>query len=210
MDKDKVIIGEPVSGIVQSPDGDVQYFSTPEIKNKYNPYLHTTTLRDEESGQEYIEIACNGERINILVNNIEKAVRLEYNAIGVRILCLIDFIINIHIIVNTHYAMGFFIALISISGYFSTITYNRAGLIAYLSYQYIQSIYKIGLFILSIIAASLPAFRIELQKENLRVLNLTPQNLILLSILSCGQLYITYYVHCFYKMLKDVNYLRIK
>lgn len=201
----KVQIADPLSGVVQCPDGDIQYYTTPKIKNKHNPYLNKSVLQDKESSAEYREVECNGYRIIVLAEDIEKALRLECNATVVRFICLLDFIINIFIILNTHYIVGFFIALISMSGYISTITYNRYGLIAYLCYQYIQSISKIGLMIFYIIAATSSSFRIKLQRENIIILNPTSENIIILFIISCGQIYITYFVQSFYNMLKGIR-----
>jgi len=204
----KVQIDEPLSGIVQSPDGEIQYYTTPKIKNKHNPYLQKSIVQDEESGLEsgleYREVECNGNHITILAQDIDKALQLECNAMIVRFICLVDFIFNLFLILNTYYITGFFIAIISMSGYFSTITYNRRGLIGYLIYQYVQSIGKLGLLTIYSTAATSPQFRITLQKENIQILNPTPENIIILFGISLGQIYITYFVQRFYNMLKGV------
>ena len=217
MVEEKVQIGEHLAGVVQSPDGEIQYYTTPTIKNKHNPYLQKSILQDEESGVEsgveYREVECNGDRIIILAQDIDRALQLECNAMVIRFICLLDFIINVFFILNTYYVRGFFIfntyyvtgffiAIISMCGYFSTITYNRRGLIGYLIYKYLQSIGKLILLTMYITAATSQQFRITLQKENIQNLNPTPENIIILSGISLGQIYITYFVQRFYNRLK--------
>lgn len=187
-----------LSGIIKSPDGDLQYFTYPQIKNINNPYLNKSILHDEETGTENREVLC----IILFTRDIEKALQLECTATVVRFICLLDFIINIFIIINTHYILGFFIALISMSGYISTIIFNRHTLIFYLFYQYIQNISKFILMIIYIIARSSYSFRIKLQRENIIILNPSSENIIILFFIFSGQIYITYIVQNFYNILK--------
>ena len=56
-------------GVVQSPDGELQYYTT-EINNKHNPYLHRSPL-DEENGIEYLEVECNREIILISASRLK-------------------------------------------------------------------------------------------------------------------------------------------
>jgi hypothetical protein len=208
MSEKQIHISKPLSGIVQSPNGDIQYYTTTtQLKNKHNPYLHKSILQDEELGQDYREIELNGDRITILAEDITNALQIECNALVVRFMCLFDFIINIFFIINSYYILGFFVALISMSGYFSTITYNRQGLIGYLIYQYIQSISKLALTTLYIISFASHKYRfvIQLEKEYLIILNPTTQNIILLSLSSFAQIYITYFIQRFYNRLKKVS-----
>jgi len=200
MSRENVQNMETSCGVVQSPNGEIQYYTTPTIKNKHNPYLQKSILQDEESGVE-----CNGDRIIILAQDIDRALQLEYNAMVIRFICLLDFIINVFFIFNTYYVTGFFIAIISMCGYFSTITYNRRGLIGYLIYKYLQSIGKLTLLTMYITAATSHQFRITLQKENIQILNPTPKNIIILSGISLGQIYFTYFVQRFYNRLKGIR-----
>lgn len=207
MSETKIHIPKLVSGVVQSPNGDIQYYTTTQIKNKHNPYLHKSILQDEDQLQEYRDVESNGERITILAEDINKALQLECNALVVRFMCLVDFIINIFFIINSYYILGFFVALISMSGYCSTITYNRQGLIGYLIYQYIQSISKLAFATLYIISLASHKYRfiIQLEKEYLIILNPTTQTIILLSLSSFIQIYITYFIQRFYNRLKKVS-----
>jgi len=199
-------ISRHMSGIIQSPDGVIQYYSTPKIKDKHNPYIKKSILHDEELGQEYIEVESNGEH-TILADNINNALELECNAMVVRFLCLLDFIINIIYLLNSYYIIGFFIATISMSGYFSTITYNKQGLIGYIIYQYILSLSKILLTATYIgsFASHKYKFIIQLEKDYLIVLNPTTQIIFFLSISSLVQIYITYFIHRFYNKLKIIS-----
>ena len=207
MSEKQIPISKPLSGVVLAPYGDLQYYTTSQIKNKNNPYLHKSILNDEESGQEYREIELDGEYITILGDDINNAIQLECNAILIRFLCLADFIINIFFIINSYYIFGFFVAIISMSGYFSTITYNKQGLIGYIIYQYFQSICKFGLTTFYIVSFATHKYKyiIQLEEEYYIVLNPTRQKICLLSLSLFAQIYITYFIQRFYYLLKKAH-----
>ena len=122
--EDKVQIMQPTHGVIQSPNGDIQYYHS--INNKNNPYIKNTSLYQQENC-DYREIESNTEGFTILVTDLTRAVHLECQASIIRLLCAIDFIINLYITLNIYYAAIFssIIALISAMGYWSTITYNK-------------------------------------------------------------------------------------
>ena len=191
----------PSHGVIQCPDGEIQYY-TESINNKHNPYLHQSSL-DEENGIEYGEIICNGERIIISINDLNKALILEYKANIVRILCLLDFFMNILVtsnIDNVIIASGI-VSIISLYGYFSTFIYDRTGIIMYLIYQYLQSISKLtysGFFIVSSIS---PSFKKFLIKEKIFMMPASPLNITMFILTLISQLYITYFIQDFYNIL---------
>ena len=199
----------PLEGVVQSPDGSMQYYRATSIKNKHNPYLYQTVLTDVESNtnssDNYVEVECNGETILILESDFNRAVKLEWNANMVRCICMLDFIINLFVALGTYYTeisriILYILALISITGYCSTFTYSRSGLILYLVYQYMQSFNKIvlsGVYL----AASSNKFKEQLENYKIVYLNITPENIILLLIATLGQIYITCFVQRFYNLL---------
>jgi len=207
MSEKQISILKPLSGAVLAPDGDLQYYTTSQIKNKNNPYLHKSILNDEESAEEYQEIELDGEHITIFADDINKAIQLECNAILIRFICLADFIINIFFIINSYYIFGFFVAIISMSGYFSTITYNRQGLVGYLIYKYIQSIFKFGFTTFYIISFATHKYKyiIQLDQKYLIVLNPTTQKICLLSLSLFAEMYITYFIQRFYYLLKKAH-----
>ena len=132
MSSERVLITEPSSGVIQSPDGEIQYYTN--IQNKHNPYLQNSPL-DEEANSEYVEIECDGQSVAILATDVNKAVELECRACVVRVLCLVDFLFNVFISFAAYYMTLFSILIAGISymGYRSTITYNKNGLIFLLS-----------------------------------------------------------------------------
>lgn len=208
MSSERVPISEPDSGVIQSPDGEIQYYS--KIQNKHNPYLHKSPLDEEEDGIEYTEIYCGGDTVLIPTQDVNRAVELECRGCVVRFLCLLDFMINLLVSFNsvtlfqTYYAACFsaFIACVSLMGYYSTQTYNRKGLVLYLAYQYMQSLAKISILTIYIIAAVSPDIRYKIENQYNDV-NLTPavQNIIIFSVSTIGQVYITYFIQRFYNML---------
>lgn len=203
------LVPEQTDGVIQSPDGEIHYYS--QIKNKHNPYIQNLPL-DEESNIEYIEIMCNGDTMLISVTDINNAIKLECKASVVRFLCLFDFIINIFISFSTYYMSLFspFIAGISLLGYYSTITYNRKGLVLYLIYQYIQSISKIVLLTIYSVAATSPEFKQILEDEHIKILDPTITNILLFSLATLGQMYITYFIQDFYNVLPDYRRLMVR
>ena len=204
MTRETVQILEPTHGAIQSPNGELQYYTINAIKNKNNPYLHQSAL-DEEMGTEYSEVECNGERIFISNTTLQQATNLEWNASIVRFLCLFDFMMNMFITLDTPYSVLYncITSFVSISGYFSTITYSRSGLICYLLYQYTQSLSKLSLISLYIIATNSPQFYNELIKNEVHLImpKFTTSNLIILIFAALSQIYITSFVQKFYNML---------
>ena len=202
-----VVEEQPTQGVIMSPNGELQYFSRTNIKNKNNPYLNISPV-DEENGIEYTEIICNGERIIVSVDSLNQAIYLEWNATIVRVLCLIDFIMNIFISFDTNYIVlyNFIVSIISLSGYFSTLSYNKYGLVCYLIYQYIQSICKITLIGIYIASISSKTFYYKMTKNNILIdQNLDIINLMIIILSGMTQIYITYFVHLFYNMLPRHN-----
>ena len=144
-------INDPESGVIQSPNGEIQYY-TKSIDNKHNPYTkknldNTIDTKSDKDNIEYAEVACNGTIIVMPVTDINSALILESRACIIRCFCIFDLVINIYIALNCYYASLFsvLITTVSLMGYTSTITYNKKGLILYLSYHYFKTISKIML-----------------------------------------------------------------
>ena len=200
----------PSHGVIQSPGGEIQYY-TKSINNKHNPYLHQSSL-DEENGIEYGEIICNGETILIPIEDLNRALNLEYKAIIVRLLCLLDFFMNIMVtsnVINVVLASAI-VATISLYGYFSTFRYDRGGIIMYLIYQYIQSLSKLtysGFFIAYSIS---PPFKNLIIKEKFHMIPVTPVNITMIVLGVITQLYITYFIQNFYNILPHPRRSRIR
>ena len=199
MSEDNVQIMQPTHGVIQSPNGEIQYYHS--INNKYNPYLKNTSLHEQED-YEYRVITNNGERITILATDLTRAVHLECKASIIRLFCALDFITNLYFTLNTYYAAIFssIIALISIMGYYSTITYDRNALIAYLIYQYLQTISRLTLLGFYIASIIIPKFQEQINKKHV-LLEATGANLTIILFGTIGQIYITYFVQNFYNIL---------
>ena len=182
--------------VIESPDGEIQYCKPISI-NKNNPYRNTPLDNSNNNTQ----VECDGNTIYIPTNVIQNAVRLQRKAIFVRLFCLFDFVINIFISFATYYTSFFsiFISIISITGYYSTFTYNKRGLISYLIYQYIQTIYKIVYLIFYILTAY--NIRSIYLKNTGIILSFSIENTIILSLYLLSQIYITYFIQQFYNLL---------
>ena len=169
MSSDKVQITEHIQGAVQAPDGEIQYY-TKTINNKHNPYLQRSLL-DKDNGIEYKEIECNGQRILITTLDLEQALKLEYRALIIKLLCIIDLVGNLLIIFNYYYSNVYriLVSIISLSGFIATTTYNKYGLILYLIYQYLQTISKIIILGFYIIATIVPQVLIDLNKKGFSI-----------------------------------------
>lgn len=182
--------------VIESPDGEIQYCKPISI-NKNNPYRNTPLDNSNNNTQ----VECDGNIIYIPTNVIQNAVKLQYKAIFVRFFCLVDFIINMFISFTTYYGTLFsiLISIISITGYYSTFTYNKSGLISYLIYQYIQTIYKIVYLIFYILAAC--NIRTINIKNNDIIMSFSIHNTIIISLYLLSQIYITYFIQSFYNLL---------
>jgi len=188
----------PQHTTVVLPDGEIQYCKPVSI-NRHNPYLEQPFNDDH---QDYREVVCNGEIIIIPATSLANAVNLQYKAQLVRFLCFLDFIINIFISISAYYGSIYcmIVALISLVGYYSTLTFSRKGLITYLLYQYIQTTCKLivlGVYIALISGWSPP----ELKNNKYIVIDISPTYSIILSISILGQIYINYFVQHFYNLL---------
>lgn len=188
----------PRHGVVQLPNGELQYFAT-EIKDRNNPYLQHQI--DEENGIEYSEIECNGERMIIPSANIQYAIALEWRASTIRLLCLLDMFLNTAIGFTRDWEALYSIFCISValSGYISTITYSRSGLLFYLIYQYIQTVSKVTITTYYI---GFSTTQYLYRKDRIeRTNNFSFEIITLLLITTLGQIYINYFVQAFYNML---------
>lgn len=185
--------------VIESPDGEIQYCKPISI-NKNNPYINTPLNNSNNT-----QVECDGNIIYIPTNVIHSAVRLQRKAIFVRFFCLLDFVINIFISFTTYYTSFFsiFISIISITGYYSTFTYNKRGLIYYLIYQYLLTIYKI-VYIIFYILAAYNIRSIYLNNTDI-ILSFSIDNTILLSLFLLTQIYITYFIQQFYNLLPKIS-----
>jgi hypothetical protein len=196
----KIQIARPVQGVIESPDGEIQYYT--ESINKHNPYIQRSII-DEENGIEYQEIECNGQRILIAASDLKRALELECKSTVIRLLCLIDFVMNLLIVFYSYYPeiCSILISLISLSGYIATTTYNKSGLILYLLYQYLQTISKIIVLGFYIIATISPQVLIDLNRKGFDLTMPLPSNIGFFSLAVIGQIYINVYIQKFYYML---------
>lgn len=184
---------------VVQPDGEIQYCKPVSI-NKHNPYLNQSI--DNDNIQDYREIMCNGETISIHVTTLNNALNIQYKAHIVRFLCFLDFMMNLVIAMTAYYgslySLG--IAIISLIGYYSTFIYSRIGLITYLLYQYCHSLVKLTILGFYIAAAT-GWHTLEIKNTTHLVIDITPTYIILVSLSTIGQLYITYFIQQFYNLL---------
>ena len=210
MSKEKIHLSVPQSdGVIQSPDGSIQYYTSTPIKNKNNPYLYKSIVDDIESNIDSVDtyrpIECDGEIILILESNLDRAINLEYNASIVRLLCSLEFCMNLLVAFSTPYlAMSsIVVSLISLSGYYATYTYSRLGLLCYVVYQYIQTFGKITFLSLYIASAVSNEFKKQLNKNSIIIFYPTSGHIFILSLLTLGQIYITAYIQHFYYLLPN-------
>lgn len=196
---------EPTDGVVQAPDGEIQYFT--KSLNKHNPYIHQSS-NHEENNIEYREIECNGQRILIAAGDLEKALEIECRATGIKLLCILDFVINLLVIFNS-YNPGLYciiVSLVSLYGFIVTATYNKNGLILYLIYQYFQTIIKlmtIGFYIMIYINHQI---LIDLNKNNFTIASPSLLTFGFYCFATFGQIYIVIFIQKFYYLLPNTMY----
>ena len=166
--------------VVESPNGEIQYCKSISI-NKNNT-----------------EVEYN--RNNVL----DSAIRLQYKALLVRLLCLIDFTMNLIIFISDPFII--YISLVSIAGFYSTFTYNRSDLIAYLIYQYLQTISKIIILIFYILLAY--EIKPSIIEKNNTILNFSIENTVIISLYVITQIYINYFIQKFYNLLPKIPLTR--
>jgi len=194
-----VIIPPSQHTAVELPDGEIQYCKPVSI-NRNNPYL-SQPLNDD-NGQDYQEVECNGEIITIHRTALANALNLQCKAYLVRVLCFLDFTMNLFISLSTYYGSIYctIVAIISLVGYYSTFTFSRKGLITYLLYQYVQTLCKfivLGLYIALISGWNPP----ELKNNKYLIIDVTPKYAVVLSLSVVGQVYINYFIQHFYNLL---------
>ena len=191
---------QQLHSVVESPDGEIQYCKPISI-NKNNPYRNVPI---DNLSQNNTQVECDGNTIYIPTNVLDSAIKLQYKAQLVRLLCLIDFIMNLIVSLSTYYGAFFsmIISVISITGYYSTFTYSRSGLISYLVYQYLQTITKIITLIFYILLAN--GINPTIIEKNNIILSYSIDNTIILSLYVITQIYINYFVQQFYNLLPKI------
>ena len=185
----------PVHSVLTSPGGELHYCKPIPI-NRYNPYLTNYHPGNNVEDATYRDIECNGEIISIPAEEVERALVLHWRASLVRLLCLIDFAVNIVWTIHSYYGAiySLWIAFFSLVGFYSTFVYSRGGLLGYLLYQYLQSIAKI--MILSLYISAYTS-----QKSYIFSTPPVLVDIIMASAIMLGQLYITYFIQSFYNLL---------
>lgn len=191
---------QQLHSVVESPDGEIQYCKPISI-NKNNPYRNVPL---DNLSQNNTQVECDGNTIYIPTNVLDSAIKLQYKAQLVRLLCLIDFTMNLIVSLSTYYGALFsmIISVISITGYYSTFTYSRSGLISYLVYQYLQTITKIITLIFYILLAN--GINPTIIEKNNIILSYSIDNTIILSLYVITQIYINYFVQQFYNLLPKI------
>lgn len=191
---------QQLHSVVESPDGEIQYCKPISI-NKNNPYRNVPL---DNLSQNNTQVECDGNIIYIPTNVLDSAIKLQYKAQLVRLLCLIDFTMNLIVSLSTYYGAFFsmIISVISITGYYSTFTYSRSGLISYLVYQYLQTITKIITLIFYILLAN--GINPTIIEKNNIILSYSIDNTIILSLYVITQIYINYFVQQFYNLLPKI------
>ena len=171
-------VSEQLQGAVQAPNGEIQYYT--KIINKYNPYLQQSII-EEETGVRYQELEYNGQKFLISISDLKLAAELEDKTNIIRLLCLIDFIMNLLIGFTSYYPVtalySILIFMISLTGFIAITTYNRSGLILYLFYQYLQTCSKIIILGFYIIATIIPQVLIDLDKKGFNLVMPIPANI---------------------------------
>lgn len=191
---------QQLHSVVESPDGEIQYCKPISI-NKNNPYQNVPL---DNLSQNNTQVECDGNTIYIPTNVLDSTIKLQYKAQLVRLLCLIDFTMNLIVSLSTYYGAFFsmIISVISITGYYSTFTYSRSGLISYLVYQYLQTITKIITLIFYILLAN--GINPTIIEKNNIILSYSIDNTIILSLYVITQIYINYFVQQFYNFLPKI------
>lgn len=191
---------QQLHSVVESPDGEIQYCKPISI-NKNNPYRNVPL---DNLSQNNTQVECDGNTIYIPTNVLDSAIKLQYKAQLVRLLCLIDFTMNLIVSLSTYYGAFFsmIISVISITGYYSTFTYSKSGLISYLVYQYLQTITKIITLIFYILLAN--GINPTIIEKNNIILSYSIDNTIILSLYVITQIYINYFVQQFYNLLPKI------
>lgn len=201
----------PDFGVIQSPDGALQYY-TKSIDNRHNPYLCKSTdvsanrETSVDNNTEYADVVSNETIIIMPISDINNAVVLERQAGIVRFICIFDLIINIYIALSSYYMMLFstIIATVSLMGYSSTITYNQKGLVLYLVYQYIQTIGKLMALTMYMLYSILPEYKTLLRNDGIELEQLDSSSLLIFTVVTFGQTYIVCVVHNFYNKLAPI------
>ena len=85
-----ISIPEPNNGVIESPDGEIQYFT--KINNKRNPYINSEI---ESEDPDFVNILINNEILRIRRADYERALELERKAMLIRLICIIDLFNNI-------------------------------------------------------------------------------------------------------------------
>lgn len=203
MNEHKITIPPLKNGVIQSPDGEVQYFT--KILDKNNPYLKQDKLiQNNQLAGEIIELEYLDETIRITQTHYENAILLENKAIMVRIICLVDLFTNIFTLQHINSNLVFILMVICWMAYYSTYMYNRGGLILFLLYLYLQLFIKGGFIVIYILYYNIDEFREKIEGEDITLTykNL-PENIVYIYTGSVFlvQLLITNYVRQFYNLL---------
>ena len=218
IDVQKFSINQDLESVIESPDGSLSYLKpeNPHIYNKYNPYINLNNNNNNNNYLEssnYSEIVFNNNLIPINSEFINLAIEIEYLSFYARIITMLDYFTNLIIFfLNYYYSFyNLFLLVISFIGYISTYTFDKKGLLIYLLYQYFQSLIKIYLSLIITLYyiqynKNITYDSINVLNENLKIYSNKELNYSIIYINTFFQIYITYFLHKFYKKIPN-NYL---
>ena len=164
--------------------------------NKRNPYYIN---REEQS-------ITNNNIVTLSEEQYMKAIKIEYFASSVRIICIIDGSINI-IFLYYGYTISYIFFLFSFFGYVGTVYYNKFALLLYLIYHYAITLFRTSILVLYIAMAVSKKYRDDIRDNYPYIImpsNYT-QEIIMMSMIFLCQLFINYMIQVFYLLLPYRN-----
>ena len=186
---------------------------------------------DLDTTNPYLKYSIPPEGSLITINDITipnetfvKALELEKITCNVRVICICDVFMSIYYF-DVNFILGIFSFLVSFNGYLSTINYKTSYLACYLWYQYVQLLIRF-IYLLYVFAYYLDSNSIHSQENNtiatdknvtttftgikIFAFNIAVFDCILVTCMFIMQIFITYYVQRFYRLLpSDHDYQTI-
>lgn len=116
---------------IECPGGEIHYAESIE------------KIANKEKNKSNLEFTENSSQVNYLENRANLLI-LSSHSVIVRTICSIDFGIHLILIfIYDDFLINFIICLISLNGYYSAQNLDKTNFCFYLFYQYLNTIYKI-------------------------------------------------------------------
>ena len=151
-------------------------------------------------------ITTDNLRLILNRNLAERALFLDKYAVSVKLLCIMDMVMNI-VYLYVGYWVSFIFILCSICGYISTNNYHSRCLMFYLTYQYIQMFLRLISMVALITLSSNKTLELEFHQEfpQYELPTNYTGGIILTSLLFFMQTYICGFIQKYYNMLPPIN-----